>query len=126
MTARLLLVDDDDTLRKLFGFALRHQGYEVEEAVNGLDGLSKVEAGTFDLMIIDVMMPMLDGIRFLAILREERKIDTPVLVLTSMDRAGADAEIRAGGANDVALKPISHTDLLERVKKLLEENQSNG
>ncbi|HSG88226.1 MAG TPA: response regulator [Pseudomonadales bacterium] len=119
MTQRILLVDDDASLRKLFGFVLRRQGYEVEEAENGLEGLAKLDGADFDLMVVDVMMPMLDGVRFLSIVREERLLKTPILVLTSMDRASADAEIRAAGATEMALKPIPHKDLLERVQRLL-------
>ena len=65
------------------------------------------------------MMPLLDGVRFLSLIREERGIDTPVLVLTSMDRAAAEEETRRAGADDVALKPIGHAELLERVRALL-------
>lgn len=119
MTKRILLIDDDDALRKLFGFVLRRQGYQVDEAVNGQDGLDRLDAEVPDLLVVDVMMPMLDGIRFLSIVRGDRGIDIPALVLTSMDRAGAESEIRAAGATDVALKPLSHTDLLARVQALL-------
>ncbi len=119
MEKRILLVDDDDSLRKLFGFVLRRKNYEVEEACNGLEGLEKLEGASFDLLIVDVMMPMLDGIRFLSILREQKQNQTPVLILTSMDRSGAEAEILEAGATEVAIKPLSHTDLLARVERLL-------
>jgi DNA-binding response OmpR family regulator len=121
---RILLVDDDSTLRKLFGFVLRHNGFVVEEAGNGLEGLQKLDGEPFDLMIVDVMMPMLDGIGFLTIVRQERGIKTPVLVLTAMDRSAAEDEIFAAGADDVALKPLSHTDLLQRVSALLALDRS--
>ncbi len=119
MARRILLVDDDDALRKLFGFVLRREGFEVEEAVNGVDALSALERAAFDLLVVDVMMPLLDGVRMLTILREERGLTTPALVLTSMDRAAAEQEIRAAGADDVALKPLGHADLLARVRALL-------
>ena len=119
MPHRILLLDDDDALRKLFGFVLRRNGYEVEEAINGIEGLNALERGSFALLVVDVMMPMLDGVRFLTIVREERGIETPALALTSMDRAAAEPEIRAAGANDVALKPIGHAEVLERVRALL-------
>jgi DNA-binding response OmpR family regulator len=125
MEKRILLVDDDDSLRKLFGFVLRRKNYEVEEACNGLEGLEKLKGSDFDLLIVDVMMPMLDGIRFLSILREQNQDQTPVLVLTSMDRSGAEAEILAAGATEVAIKPLTHTALLERVERLLGLTQSN-
>jgi DNA-binding response OmpR family regulator len=116
---RILLVDDDSSLRKLFGFVLRHHGYDVDEAENGIEGLEKLGGEPFDLMIVDVMMPMLDGISFLNIVRQKRELATPVLVLTAMDRSDSEAEIIAAGADDVALKPLSHTDLLQRVIALL-------
>jgi len=119
MTRRILLIDDDDSLRKLFGFVLRRKNYDVVEAANGLEGVEKVKAETFDLLIVDVMMPMLDGIGFLSILRTELKIETPVLVLTSMDRSGSEAEILSAGATAVSLKPLGHSDLLQRVESLL-------
>lgn len=120
MGKHILLVDDDDILRELLGFVLRHQGFVVREAGNGIEGLRACEQATFDLLVVDVMMPLLDGVRLLTILRSEHRIWTPALVLTSMDRCAAEPEIRAAGANDVAFKPISHTDLLMRVRALIE------
>ena len=117
---KILLVDDDASLRKLFGFVLRKNGFEVDEAVDGLDAIKRItDFPGYALIVLDVMMPLLDGVRVLSKIREDMNLETPVLVLTSMDRAAADSEIRAVGATDVAIKPLGHHDLMERVNKLL-------
>ncbi len=120
MSEKILLVDDDASLRKLYGFILKREGFQIQEAADGVEALSKLrEDGSFDLLIVDVMMPMLDGIRLLSIVRNELKLDVPVLVLTSVDRAASGPEIEAAGANEVAIKPIPHSELVDKVKYLL-------
>ena len=116
---QLLLVDDDDALRSLFAMVFRREGYGVTEAADGVQALSKLEQTAFDAVIVDVMMPMLDGVRLLTLAREELELQTPILMLTSVDRRGAEAEFLALGANDVAFKPMNHNDLLGRVQTLL-------
>ena len=119
MSVRILLLEDDEALRKLTGFVLRNSGYEVEEAVNGLEGLNALERAGFDLLVVDLMMPVMDGLGFLEAVRIKREDRTPALVLTSMDSPSAEPEILAAGADAVALKPIAHADLIARVRELL-------
>ena len=119
MPMRILLLEDDQALRKLAGFVLRKSGYDVEEAVNGLEGLSALEHAHFDLLVVDLMMPVMDGLGFLRTIRVKRGDQTPALVLTSMDSPTAEPEILAAGANAVALKPIAHAELVNCVRNLL-------
>ena len=119
MSVRILLLEDDEALRKLTGFVLRNSGYEVEEAVNGLEGLHALERAGFDLLVVYLMMPVMDGLGFLEAVRIKRKDRTPALVLTSMDSPTAEPEILAAGADAVALKPFAYADLIARVRELL-------
>jgi len=118
MRPRLLVVDDDQDVRESLRRALGYSGYEVATAVNGADALTAVARSPVDLIILDVLMPILDGLDTCRTLRD-RGCDTPVLVLTARDAiddrvAGLDA-----GADDYLVKPFALRELLARVKALL-------
>jgi two-component system response regulator MprA len=119
---RLLVVDDDEDVRDSLHRALGYAGYAVATAANGADALSAVARAPVDLIIMDVLMPMLDGLDACRALRE-RGDDTPVLVLTARDAvddrvAGLDA-----GADDYLVKPFALRELLARVNALLRRTQ---
>src|ERR1700678_133991 len=118
METRVLVVDDDQDVRESLRRALGYAGYEVATAVNGADALQAVARSPVDLIILDVLMPMLDGLGACRALRD-RGVDTPVLVLTARDAvddrvAGLDA-----GADDYLVKPFALRELLARVNALL-------
>ena len=117
---RVLVVDDASLVRKYYRDALERAGYEVDEAMNGLEALEKLLGAAADLLIVDVNMPQMDGFTFLKVLRRQDSAvaATPALVVTtesgSQDRAAA----RAAGANFFLVKPVTpealvaHADLL--------------
>src|SRR5579863_7577235 len=122
METRLLVVDDDADVRESLRRALGYAGYEVATAANGADALRAVARSPVDLIILDVLMPMLDGLGACQELRG-RGDDTPVLVLTARDAvddrvAGLDA-----GADDYLVKPFALRELLARVNALLRRTQ---
>jgi two-component system response regulator MprA len=122
METRVLVVDDDRDVRESLRRALDYAGYEVATAENGLDALKAVARSPVDLIILDVLMPMLDGLGACQALRN-RGDDTPVLVLTARDAvddrvAGLDA-----GADDYLVKPFALRELLARVNALLRRTQ---
>ena len=114
---RILVVEDEaktaDYLRK----ALTESGYVVEIALNGLDGQHLAQESEFDLIILDVMLPGLDGWQLLQIIR--RKWQTPVLFLTARDSVDDPVKGLELGADDYLVKPFSYAELLARVRTLL-------
>ncbi|WP_417704324.1 heavy metal response regulator transcription factor [Pseudomonas sp.] len=114
---RILVVEDEaktaDYLRK----GLSESGFMVEVALNGLDGQHLVQECEFDLIILDVMLPGLDGWQLLQIIR--RRHDTPVLFLTARDAIEDRVKGLELGADDYLIKPFSYAELLARVRTLL-------
>ena len=118
MQPKLLVVDDDPDLRDSLRRALGYAGYAVSTAANGADALASLSRSPADLVILDVLMPVLDGIGTCRALRD-RGHATPVLVLTARDTvddrvAGLDA-----GADDYLVKPFALRELIARVNALL-------
>jgi len=114
-TRRVLLVDDDPSTRRLLSVHLQKAGYAVLQAEHGLAGLAVLDQEPVDLIVLDLMMPVMDGLRFLHELRETRRIDLPVLVLTATATSsgdGSEQDILAIGATRVAYKPIKAQELL--------------
>lgn len=110
---RVLIVDDSALVRMYYREALERAGYAVEQAMNGLEGMEKALAGQFDLLIVDINMPKMDGFSFL---RELRRSGTqaglvPALVITTEAGAQDIEEARSAGANFYLVKPVSESDL---------------
>jgi DNA-binding response OmpR family regulator len=115
---RLLVVDDDDSLLKQIGQVLTGRRYIVETATNGEEALDKLFDTPFDAIILDIMMPKIDG---LTVLEHARKagIDTPVLMLTAKGDVAERVKGLDLGADDYLAKPFSLDELLARVRALL-------
>lgn len=114
---RILVVDDANLIRRFYREALERAGFEVDEAMNGVEALEKVLGGTYDLIIVDVNMPQMDGLSFLKVLRRQATTvsSLPALV-TSTEAADQDATAaRAAGANYYLVKPVSQERLVEHV-----------
>jgi two-component system response regulator CpxR len=119
--AHLLLIDDDTELGALMRDFFRDQEIDLTTAQNGFEGLEMALRGGFDLILLDVMMPGLDGFEVLHRLRAER--DTPVLMLTA--RTESKSRIRGlnAGADDYLPKPFEPMELLARVRAILRRTQ---
>ncbi len=122
MQQRLLVVDDDPDVRDSLRRALGYAGYAVATATNGLDALSSVARSPVDLIILDVLMPMLDGFDTCRALRE-RGDATPVLTLTALDAVDDRVTGLEAGADDYLVKPFALRELLARVNALLRRTQ---
>lgn len=116
--ARILTVDDSRSVRMIVVREVQSMGHEVEEAEDGEKGLEKLEAGSFDLVILDVTMPVLDGPGMLAKMRE-RGNKTPVLMLTSESKRSIIAALMKSGISDYILKPFKPEELQAKIKKAL-------
>lgn len=121
MTKRLLVVDDDDEIRELLEFDLAHSGYSIDTACDGMDGLNKAVSNHYDLVLLDVMMPKMNGFDVCKNLRKA-KPDIPVLLLTAKGTIGDKTQGFDCGADDYLVKPFDIQEVLLRVKALLRRN----
>ena len=112
---RVLIVDDANLVRLYYRQILEAAGYEVDEALNGLEALEKLLASTPDLLIVDVNMPQMDGLTFLATLRRQPLPQSaiPALVTTTESQPQDRIAARQAGANYFLTKPLSESALIE-------------
>jgi two-component system, chemotaxis family, chemotaxis protein CheY len=112
---RILIVDDAALVRSYYRAALDERRFEVEEALNGLEGLEKILSQSFDLAIVDINMPQMDGITFVRALRARELPVSSIPVLVTSTEAGAQdiAAARSAGANYYLVKPIKQELLAE-------------
>lgn len=114
---KILIVEDDDTVRDTLALNLKGEGYEVRTAADGEEGLRAGREGDFDLVILDVMLPKMDGLTVCRGLRREG--DVPIILLTAR---GTESDKIVGletGADDYVVKPFSLGELLARVRAAL-------
>ena len=120
MAKKILAVDDSISMRQMISFTLRENGYEVVEAVDGQDAISKAQNQSFDLIFTDQNMPNVDGLTLIQLLRvlpEHEK--TPILMLTTEASDDMKKMGRAAGATGWLVKPFDPQKLLDVVKKVL-------
>ena len=114
---RLLVVEDEPKLADYLRKGLSENGFVVDLAHNGIDGRHLATEGNYDLMVLDVMLPGVDGFGILDAVRKVK--DTPVLMLTARDKVEDRVRGLQGGADDYLIKPFSFSELLARVHALL-------
>lgn len=117
VATRVLIVDDAGLVRRYYRKMLEAAGYEVDEALNGLEALEKILAAPPDMLIVDVNMPQMDGITFIAALRRQALPASAIPALVTSTEAGAQdmAAARAAGANYYLVKPLGESVLIEHV-----------
>lgn len=115
---RLLVVDDDEHIRELVSVFLQNEGLSILEAVDGVDALSKLESEKIDMVIMDIMMPNMDGWE---LCREIRKLnnDLPILMLTAKGETAQKVKGFNLGTDDYLVKPFEPAELIVRVKSIL-------
>lgn len=121
---RLLVVEDEPDLLRGLARALREEGYAVDTAENGEDGLFKAESVNYDAILLDVMLPQLSGWEVLRCLRTKKK--TPVLLLTALDRSADRVRGLDTGADDYLVKPFDLPELLARLRALIRRSASEA
>lgn len=118
MDKKILVVEDDKDIQELICEILKDQGYEVEAASDGLEGLQKYQEGEYDLIILDVMMPQLDGYQVSSQIRKKDK-KIPIIMLTALGEEYDQIKGFDQGIDDYITKPFSFNLLLKRVEAVL-------
>jgi two-component system chemotaxis response regulator CheY len=115
--ARVLVVDDSSLVRLYYRSALEKAGFEVEQAINGIEGMERVLSQRFDLVIVDINMPRMDGFTFVRSLRggANEIASLPALMISTEAETQDRAEARASGANFYLVKPVAEAELVRHV-----------
>ena len=121
---RILLVDNDEMMLDILKIALKGCGYKLLVARDGMEAMQSVLKQEPDLIIMELMLPVLDGLRLLRWLRNEQLSALPVMVFTALDRPGVCDAVTGLGVAELVYKPIGRSELLRRVRKLLPAPQS--
>ncbi len=118
---QVLIVEDSPTMRQLLVFALRRlKDVEITEAQDGMDGLRRVTNDHFDIALIDINMPVMDGLKLISLIRGEESLkDIPIVVITTEGASEDRERAIALGANEYLTKPIQANKVLSVVKALL-------
>ena len=118
---KVLVVEDSPTMRQLIVFALKRiRGFQIVEANDGVDGLKKLSADKFDLILTDINMPIMDGLKLVSMVRNDPNYkETPIIVITTEGAIEDRERALALGANEYITKPIQTMKILETVKKLM-------
>ncbi|MDQ6600596.1 response regulator transcription factor [Bacillus salipaludis] len=125
---KILIVDDDSHIRKLVGVILSKEGFSILESQDGKEALSLLEAEKVDLIILDIMMPNMDGWDFCRNIRSYYSDSLPILMLTAKGETAQKVKGFELGADDYLVKPFHPAELLARLKALLKRyhiNRSN-
>lgn len=113
---RILIVEDDMAIQRLLSMMLSAQGYVISSAEHGLKAMEILHKESFDMIICDMMMPFMDGLRFIKWLRNEFKTAIPVIVLTSVNDPKIREDILKAGATDIVYKPVAMQELSKRLE----------
>ena len=120
MAKWVLVVDDDDDLRQLLGIVLRQEGFEVREAASGTEALDRVRESAPALILLDVMMPGIDGFDVCRRLKTDQRLaSVPVVFVTALDDVAPRNTALALGAEDYINKPIVMRDLMTRLRGVM-------
>ena len=120
MAKSILAIDDSASIRQMVGFTLKSSGYEVVEAVDGMEGLEKAKGKSFNLVLTDQNMPRMDGLTLIKSLRALPQYKTvPILMLTTESSDAMKQQGRAAGATGWLVKPFDPQKLVEVVKKVI-------
>ncbi len=118
---KILIIEDSPTMRQLIAFALKRlPGVRIVEAHDGVDGLKKLSSDKFDLILTDINMPVMDGLKLVSLVRNDANYRTTPIVVITTEGAQEDRDrALALGANDYITKPIQANRILELARSLL-------
>ncbi len=115
--SKILIIEDEEKIARFIELELSHEGYDVDKSFDGREGLEKIETGTYDLVILDIMLPSLSGIEVLR--RARRTTDVPIILLTARDSVTDKVSGLDMGASDYITKPFAIEELLARIRVIL-------
>ncbi|MGA7827827.1 MAG: response regulator [Geobacteraceae bacterium] len=118
---KILIIEDSPTMRQLIAFALKRlQGVKIVEANDGVDGLKKLSSDKFDLILTDINMPVMDGLKLVSLVRNDANYRTTPIVVITTEGAQEDRDRALSlGANDYITKPIQANKILDLARTLL-------
>jgi two-component system chemotaxis response regulator CheY len=121
---RILIVEDSPTMRQLLVFALRRlKDVEIVEAQDGMDGLRKVSSDHYDLALVDINMPVMDGLKLISLIRNDENLsEIPIVVITTEGAREDRERAMSLGANEYLTKPIQANRVLGVVRGLLKRD----
>lgn len=125
---RVLFVEDNEINRRVVGEMLRAGGVEMAEAPDGASGLQMIDASDYDLVLMDLRMPGMDGMTAIRHIRarDDAKGQVPVIVVTADGGSSIDADCKAAGADEVILKPVSMANLYDTIGALMARRGGDG
>lgn len=124
MAKKILVVDDEQYIRDLYVEFFTNEGFEVDSAVDGVEGLKKLQIGGFNLVLLDVMMPQLDGVEVLEQLAQNppKSPNGPIVILTNLTYEGVAKDALQKGAVDYIVKAdVNPGQLMEKLQKYLQQ-----
>lgn len=124
LMGKILIIEDEEKIVRFIELELKYEGYEIEKAYNGRDGLEFALTQSFDLVLLDIMLPGLNGIEVLRRIRKVSQI--PIILLTARDAVVDKVSGLDGGANDYITKPFAIEELLARIRAVLREKGPNN
>jgi len=122
---KVLIVEDEKKIASFIKRGLNEEGYSVDMAYDGLEGLDKAMSSVYDIVIIDIMLPKMDGIELCSYLRK-KGFNNPILILTARDRVEDKVKGLDSGANDYLTKPFAFEELLARLRALTRKSNNQA
>lgn len=126
MVNKVLIVDDEKEMRNLLTICLKPYGFDIDEAQTGYDALQKLMDHKYDLIILDVMMPTVDGFEVLTNVREMIDKDVPIILLTALGDTDRIVEGLQLGADDYIVKPFEPKELVARIQSIMRRSKKTG
>jgi two-component system, OmpR family, response regulator VicR len=116
---RILVIEDDEMVRMVIEHKLKKEEYDVDHASDGKQGADKIRENTYDLILTDLLIPFFSGLELINLVRNQLKLNTPIIVLSLLSNEDTIIEAFKLGADDYLTKPFSPNELSIRVKRLL-------
>ena len=113
---RILIAEDDPSIRKLMEVKLKFHGYEVKVTSDGARAMETLANETFDVILVDLNMPVIDGLKLIKWARDEQNIKTPIIVVTALSKQMVKDKVLEAGATDILFKPGDIEFIVDKIK----------